>query len=247
MPRPVSRRWPLRAALVSLVLVAAISLAGCAGASPPVNVTAATFGNNATGTVVTWARSNTITAATPLVKEFNATHPRLKVVMDSIQDTQAVTELATAIRGHAAPDLVDLNDIYMPIFTQLDAFVNLTSAISKLPYVKDLSPGHLALASYDNRVYGVPYLADLSVLWINKTLFKRSGLTRTSHPGTSPRSWPTPARSMLSGTGSAVSPSPAIAPAASVSLPCPTSGRRAPMSSAARSTTRRPRYRAALA
>ena len=49
----------------------------------------------------------------------------------------------------------------MPIFTQLDAFVNLTSAIAKLPYVKDLSPGHLALASDDNRVYGVPYLADL--------------------------------------------------------------------------------------
>ena len=182
MPRPVNRRWPLPAALLSLMLVAAISLAGCAGASPPVNVTAATFGNNATGTVVFWARSNTITAATPLVKEFNATHPRLKVVMDSIQDTQAVTELATAIRGHAAPDLVDLNDIYMPIFTQLDAFVNLTSAISKLPYVKDLSPGHLALASYDNRVYGVPYLADLSVLWINKTLFRRSGLNPDQPP-----------------------------------------------------------------
>ena len=70
----------------------------------------------------------------------------------------------------------------MPIFTQLDAFVNLTSAIAKLPYVKDLSPGHLALASYDNRVYGVPYLADLSVLWINKTLFKRSGLNPDRPP-----------------------------------------------------------------
>lgn len=135
MLRPVNGRWPLPVVLAGL-LVAVISLAGCAGTSPPVNVTAATFGSNATGTVVFWARSDTITAATPLVKEFNATHPRLKVVMDSIQDTQAVTELATAIRGHAAPDLVELNDIYMPIFTQLDAFVNLTSAISKLPYVK---------------------------------------------------------------------------------------------------------------
>jgi multiple sugar transport system substrate-binding protein len=132
--------------------------------------------------VVFWARSDTITAATPLVKEFNATHPHLKVVMDSIQDTQAVTELATAIRGHAAPDLVDLNDIYMPIFTQLDAFIDLTKAVRALPYEKHLSAGHLALATYGNRIYGVPYLADASVLWINKTLFKRAGLNPSDPP-----------------------------------------------------------------
>ena len=184
MRRSGENRWPFRAGLAALLLLAATSLAGCASASAPVNVAAPGFGDDATGTVVFWARSDTITAATPLVKEFNATHPHLQVVMDSIQDTQAVTELATAIRGHAAPDLVDLNDIYMPIFTQLDAFVSLTSAIAALPYAKDLSPGHLALATYANRIYGVPYLADLSVLWINKTLFKRAGLNPADPPRT---------------------------------------------------------------
>ena len=121
-------------------MLATTSLAGCGTASKPVNAAAPGFGDNATGTVVFWARSDTITAATPLVKEFNATHPHLQVVMDSIQDTQAVTELATAIRGHAAPDLVDLNDIYMPIFTQLDAFVNLTSAIRHCPTPRTSAP-----------------------------------------------------------------------------------------------------------
>jgi multiple sugar transport system substrate-binding protein len=172
----------LAATLAAAGLAVALSLAGCGSAGRPVNVTAPGFGNDATGTVVFWARSDTITAATPLVKEFNASHPHLKVVMDSIQDTQAVTELATAIRGHAAPDVVDLNDIYMPIFTQLDAFMNLTSAFRKLSYARSLSPGHLALATYDQRVYGVPYLADLSVLWINKTLFRRAGLNPDQPP-----------------------------------------------------------------
>jgi multiple sugar transport system substrate-binding protein len=177
------RRWRAGLAAGALaVAAAALGVAGCAGPGRPADVTAPGFGNDATGTVVFWARSDTITAATPLVKEFNATHPHLKVVMDSIQDTQAVTELATAIRGNAAPDLVDLNDIYMPIFTQLDAFMNLTSAVRKLPYARDLSPGHLALATYDGRVYGVPYLADLSVLWINKTLFRRAGLNPAQPP-----------------------------------------------------------------
>jgi multiple sugar transport system substrate-binding protein len=177
----MTRKRKLLAAL-AVAAAATATLAGCASSSPPVNTSTASFGNNATGTVVFWARSDTITAATPLVKEFNATHPQLKVVMDSIQDTQAVTELATAIRGHAAPDLVDLNDIYMPIFTQLDAFVNLTNLVKELPYDKALSPGHLALATYDNRIYGVPYLADLSVLWINKTLFTKAGLNPDSPP-----------------------------------------------------------------
>jgi multiple sugar transport system substrate-binding protein len=182
-PGTRNHRARLAAALAVLATVVAV-LAGCATASPPVDTTAASFGNNATGTVVFWARSDTITAATPLVKEFNATHPHLKVVMDSIQDTQAVTELATAIKGGAAPDLVDLNDIYMPIFTQLDAFVNISSLVRKLPYAKDLSPGHLSLATYDKQIYGVPYLADLSVLWINKTLFKRAGLNPDQPPRT---------------------------------------------------------------
>src|SRR3984957_1700422 len=177
----MTRKRKLLAAL-AIAAAATATLAGAPSASPPVNTAAASFGNNATGTVVFWARSDTITAATPLVKEFNATHPHLQVVMDSIQDTQAVTELATAIRGHAAPDLVDLNDIYMPIFTQLDAFVNLTNLVKQLLYDKALSPGHLALATYDNRIYGVPYLADLSVLWINKTLFTKAGLNPDSPP-----------------------------------------------------------------
>ena len=177
----MTRKHKLAAAL-AVAAAATATLAGCASSSPPVNTSTASFGNNATGTVVFWARSDTITAATPLVREFNATHPQLKVVMDSIQDTQAVTELATAIRGHAAPDLVDLNDIYMPIFPQLDAFVNLTNLVKQLPYDKALSPGHLALATYDNRIYGVPYLADLSVLWINKTLFTKAGLSPDSPP-----------------------------------------------------------------
>jgi multiple sugar transport system substrate-binding protein len=180
--RSTKNRRLAKHAAVAAAAAAAAGLAGCATATPTVNVTAASFGNNATGTMVFWARSDTITAATPLVTEFNATHPDLKVVMDEIQDTQAVTELATAIRRNAAPDLVDLNDIYMPIFTPLDAFIDIGSLVRKLPYYKDLSPGHLNLATYNHHVYGVPYLADLSVLWINKTLFKRAGLNPNQPP-----------------------------------------------------------------
>jgi multiple sugar transport system substrate-binding protein len=173
---------PLAAALTLLLVVTLCAACGSSSTTVSVPETSPQFGSEATGKVVFWARSDTITAATPLVQEFNATHPHLKIVMDSIQDTQAVTELATAIRGHVAPDLVDLNDIYMPIFTQLDAFMNLTTAVGRLGYARTLSPGHMALATYDHRDYGVPYLADLSVLWYNKALFRRAGLNPDDPP-----------------------------------------------------------------
>ncbi|HEY1619178.1 MAG TPA: extracellular solute-binding protein, partial [Streptosporangiaceae bacterium] len=51
-----------------------------------------------------------------------------------------------------------------------------------LPYKSALSPGHLALATVGSDYYGVPYLADLSVLWYNKALFKKAGLNPDDPP-----------------------------------------------------------------
>src|SRR6185312_563280 len=51
-----------------------------------------------------------------------------------------------------------------------------------LPFKSALSPGHLKLATIGSTYYGVPYLADLSVLWYNKALFKKAGLDPNSPP-----------------------------------------------------------------
>jgi multiple sugar transport system substrate-binding protein len=62
--------------------------------------------------------------------------------------------------------------------------MDLTSAINKLPFKSALSPGHLGLATYQSKLYGVPYWGDLSVLWYNKTLFKEAGLNPDDPPTT---------------------------------------------------------------
>ncbi len=176
-----------QAPVAALLLAAALAAAGCSSSgssTPGTSASSSTFGVNATGTVQFWARAVSSVLATKLVKEFNATHPHLKVVLTLTQPNQAVTKLATAIRAGTQPDVIGLNDINMPVFTREGAFMDLTSQISKLPYAGSLSPGHMGLATYQGKEYGVPFWADLSILWYNKALFSQAGLNPNDPPTT---------------------------------------------------------------
>jgi len=168
--------------LVAAIAAVGILLAACSAKSSAIAATSKDFGKDATGTVHFWARAATSTVARAMVKEFNASHPKLKVILTENQPNEAVTQLATALRAGSPPDLIGLNDINMPIFTRKAQFVDLTTPINALPYESALSPGHLNLAKYDGKNYGVPYLADLSMLWYNKELFKKAGLDPNQVP-----------------------------------------------------------------
>jgi multiple sugar transport system substrate-binding protein len=177
----LSRKTLTGAAAVALLCAAACSSSGGAAAPTPTN---SSFGVNATGTVQFWARTVSKTLAQKLVSEFNATHKNLQVKLTLTSINDDTTSLATSIRAGDPPDVVGLNDIDMPAFTSTGSFLNLTSQVDSLPYKADLSPGHVGLATYQGKIYGVPYWADLSVLWYNKTLFKQAGLNPNDPPTT---------------------------------------------------------------
>ena len=166
-----------------VITAAALVSAACGGSSTSSSSTSTkAFGVNATGTVHFWARQATDGVAKAMVAGFNATHPHLKVVLHLTQPNEATTELGTAIRAGSVPDLVGLNDINVPTFTHENALMDLTPYVNALPYKASLSPGHLKLATNGGHYYGVPYLADLSVLWYNKALFRKAGLDPNSPP-----------------------------------------------------------------
>jgi multiple sugar transport system substrate-binding protein len=178
------RRGFKKLALITLPIVVVAGLAATTAAFSRTSGSPSTFGTNATGTVQFWTRAATSPLGVALVKEFNATHPNLKVVLSETSPNQDTSKLATAIRAHAVPDLVGLNDIDVPEFSRENALMDVTQYVNALPYKKDLSPGHLALAGYDGKYYGVPYLGDLSVLWYNKALFQKAGLDPNKPPAT---------------------------------------------------------------
>ena len=176
-------RHKQRLLVVAVLGVAALLAAACGGSSgSSSSESTKTFGVNATGTVHFWARQATDGPAKALVAAFNATHKNLKVVLHLTPPNDDTSQLATAIRAGSVPDVVGLNDIDVPEFSHQNALMNLTKYIDALPYKASLSPGHLKLATYNGQDYGLPYLADLSVLWYNKKLFKEAGLNPNDPP-----------------------------------------------------------------
>jgi multiple sugar transport system substrate-binding protein len=169
--------------LLFLPVLAALGLAGCTSSAPTAKVTSASFGNNATGVVQFWDRNTTSPFGKLLVDRFNATHKNLKVILTPVQDTQYVTKLATAIRAGSPPDLVGIDDINSQLFIYHKVFTDLTPLVNALPDKDKLSPGALNLTTENGHYYGTPYVADMSVLWYNKTLFRRAGLDPDKPPG----------------------------------------------------------------
>ena len=176
-------RYKQKTLVCAAVAAVALVAAACGGSSGSTSSQSPkTFGVNATGTVHFWARQATDGPAKALVAGFNATHKNLKVVLHLTPPNDDTSQLATAIRAGSVPDVVGLNDIDVPEFSHQNALMNLTKYINALPYKTSLSPGHLKLATYNGQDYGLPYLADLSVLWYNKKLFKEAGLNPNDPP-----------------------------------------------------------------
>ena len=70
----------------------------------------------------------------------------------------------------------------VPSFARENALMDITKYVNALPCKAALSPGHLQLATANGKYFGVPYLADLSVLWYNKALFRQAGLDPNQPP-----------------------------------------------------------------
>jgi multiple sugar transport system substrate-binding protein len=171
--------------IVPVVAAVAVLSAACGGSSGSATASSKNFGVGATGTVHFWARQATDGPAKALVAGFNATHKDLKIVLHLTPPNDDTSQFATAIRAGSVPDVVGLNDIDVPAFARENALMDITKYVNALTYKSSLSPGHLQLATNAGKYYGVPYLADLSVLWYNKTLFKQAGL----NPNVAPSSY----------------------------------------------------------
>jgi multiple sugar transport system substrate-binding protein len=156
-------------------LIPALDACGAGLLAEP-DVAAAGFGENAEGTVTMWCRAATVAGVQVVVDRFHKAQDRIHIDLTPVPDGQYVTKLATAIRGRRVPDIVDIDDINSMLFIYRDVFTDLTSLIAELPYKSAISPGHLHLATRGGRQYGVPYLADNSVLWYNIELLQRAGV-----------------------------------------------------------------------
>jgi len=146
-------------------------------------VPAATTACASSGELTMWERSGgNKQMVDMLVEAWNTKNPNCKIKLTYIPHTEMVGKIAQGIASGEVPDLMGMDLIYAPQFEKAQQLVDLTDRISAWPELKTASKGHMTVATFENRLYGVPLYADVSALFYNKDLFQRAGSTPTSRP-----------------------------------------------------------------
>lgn len=176
-----TKRMRRRYAPVAVILSLAVIAAACGGDDDD----DADGGDAPSGAMQMWERTGgNAPMVDALVAAWNEENPDRPIELSYVQHDQMVPNLSRAIASGDVPDLMGLDLIYGPQFASLGHLEDITDQIGDDPNLDTASPGHIEVATWEERLYGVPLYADVSVLFWNKDLFSQAGLD----PETPPRS-----------------------------------------------------------
>ena len=166
-------------------LLALLLLAACAA---PV---AAPGGEQAAGepasggvTIAFWTRDSNQAQVRSLVDAWNASHEN-QIEITVIPASEYMTKVGASVGAGAPPDLMAVDLIYVPQFAAANQLTDITDLAKGLSYFDKLSPSHVRLATYDGKIFGLPFNAEGSYLIYNKGLFEQAGLD----PENPPKTW----------------------------------------------------------
>jgi multiple sugar transport system substrate-binding protein len=128
-----------------------------------------------------WMRDAGETVILPIIDAWNAEN-EIQIEPTVIPSAQFVQRFAAAIAGGEAPDLIAVDLIYMPAFSAAGQMTDITDLATALPFYDTLSPPHMRLGTYEDRLYSLPFSADGSFLMYNQNLFEQAGLDPEAPP-----------------------------------------------------------------
>ena len=117
-----------------------------------------------------------------LVCAWNAANPTKPINLSYIVHTEMVAKIAQGVASGDVPDLMGMDLIYAPQFENAGQLVDITDQSKDWTELADVSPGHKTVATFNDRLYGVPLYADVSALFYNKDLFTKAGLDPNKPP-----------------------------------------------------------------
>jgi multiple sugar transport system substrate-binding protein len=166
-------------ALVAALACTASAVAACGGGDS--DGSAQKSGGPATGTMTIWARDTQKQFMGALADAYNKGH-KAQVKVSIIPSAQFVQKFGTAAASGNAPDIASIDLVFLPYFASQGALTDITDLANGLPYKSSLSPAHRKLAQFEGKTYALPFTAEASVLFYNKTLFKKAGLDPDKPP-----------------------------------------------------------------
>lgn len=171
--------------LLSLRLLLATGLVGLAAAAAGCG---GSDSSNASGEITVWHGYGQLSAPgeepnieldsfNKLIKEFEASHPDIKVKTTYVNSDYSLQKLTVALRGGKAPDVTYQYGTNMAQLATTPKVVDLTDRVEDEAYDwDDVFPGVRQVFTVDGKVLGVPALVDNLAVVYNKTLFAQAGL-----------------------------------------------------------------------
>ncbi|NIM20507.1 MAG: extracellular solute-binding protein [Candidatus Latescibacteria bacterium] len=117
----------------------------------------------------------------PLVREFEAKHPGVRVEIEQLTWKSGLEKIQAAVASGTQPDLCELGSTWVPRFSYEGVLEDLTAVYN------EIADSFLMWESamWKGRVYGLPWVQGSRVLFYNKSLFRSAGLD----PEEPPRTW----------------------------------------------------------
>jgi multiple sugar transport system substrate-binding protein len=171
------------ATVTALTLVAACGSDDDGGDTAEGPVAPATTSCASTGDLTMWERSGGNKQMVDLLVEaWNKKNPTCRINLSYIPHTEMVGKIAQGIASGEVPDLMGMDLIYAPQFEKAQQLVDITDRAAGWPELTTASKGHMTVATWEKRLYGVPLYADVSALFYNKDLFTKAGLDPDKPP-----------------------------------------------------------------
>ncbi|HSM44950.1 MAG TPA: extracellular solute-binding protein [Acidimicrobiia bacterium] len=139
--------------------------------------------SDAPGAMEMWERTGgNAQMVDALVCAWNARNPDRFINLTYIEHTEMVAALARGVATGDVPDLMGLDLIFGPQFSSAGQLQDITDLIGDDPLLETAVEGHIEVATWEDRLYGVPLYADVSALFWNKDLFEAAGLDPETPP-----------------------------------------------------------------
>ncbi|MFE9043545.1 extracellular solute-binding protein [Streptomyces sp. NPDC007818] len=166
-----------RAARATSVGLAALLLATACGrtADSGPDKQAASLGDGpAKGKVTMWSMGDPDLTLEALAKEFEKRNPEADVQVTPVPWDAAHDKLTTAIAGGNGPDVSLIGSTWMAEMAAMNGFEATPKEISPGAFF----PGQWETTEYQDTAYGVPFIADTSVIYYRTDLARKAGITR---------------------------------------------------------------------
>lgn len=116
----------------------------------------------------------------PIVADFERTHPGLKVRVERITPQSGQERIIEALATGTPPDLCQIGSAWMPGLLAGNRLADWSAGVADLrPRLRGWE-----LCSVGEVIYGVPWTLETRALFYDKTLFARAQLDSTRPPGT---------------------------------------------------------------